>query len=358
MIVLTMILKKGNPSRWIKKYMATIKEIAESLSLSSATVSRALRNDETLSITPETKARIIMAAEKLGYMTKEQKKMSNTSLHSITVVHRQQTFRNQIESSYYFSVRTGIEDACRDQKVHCYFTTIESLSDYHQKTSGIIIVGNYSKTQFDKIRAKFPNIPTAVVGIISYYPSDIDHITHSNVESIQMALDYLFDKGHSRIGYLGVRETNGTHLFGSRKQQFINLMTAKSLFHPEWVKESEHGRDRVERGYETMKLWLEQQQDLPTAIFCANDPIALGALKAIHEFGLSIPNEISLLAHDGSYPTQYTTPPLSTIDVHPFSLGYEAVKLSMERILNNRKITKTLFLHPTLIERNSVKKLN
>lgn len=337
--------------------MATIKEIATNLGLSSATVSRALRNDETLSIQPETRAKIFMEAEKVGYKIKARKADSHRPEQIITVIHRQQTFRNQIDSAYYFSVRTGIEDACAQNGITCTFATLETLEDHTVNTQGIIIVGNYLKSDFDRILEKYGGLPMVSVGIISYYPEKIDHITHSNSVSVQIALDHLFKVGHTKIGYLGIREAPGTEQFTSRKEKFIEIMSENGCFRPEWVKESEHGRDRVERGYFTMQEWIAQHKEMPTAIFCANDPIALGALRALHEADIAVPEQISILAHDGSYPTQYSTPPLSTIDVHPFQLGFESLNVLVERLSGQRSITKSVVFYPELIQRSSVKKL-
>lgn len=337
--------------------MATIKDIAENLGLSSATVSRALRNDKTLSIQPETRARIFMEAEKLGYQLKSKRQSPEKKEFVITIIHKQQTFRNQIDSAYYFSVRTGIEDACTKNHITCTFATLETLDDSPVNTQGIIIVGNYQKEDFDSILKKYKGLPIVAVGIISYYPEKIDHITHSNAVSVTMALDHFFSCGHTKIGYLGIKEAPGTALFTSRREKFIEIMTEKGYFRPEWVWESERGKDRVERGYITMKTWIEKNEELPTALFCANDPVALGALKALYEAGISIPEQISIIGHDGSYPTQYSTPPLSTIDVHPFQLGYESLNVLLERITGGRTTAKKVCFYPELIERSSVKKL-
>lgn len=338
--------------------MATIKEIANSLGLSSATVSRALRNDETLSILPETRAKIFMEAEKTGYKVKVKKENTVKKEIFITVVHKQQTFRNQIDSAYYFSVRAGIEDACAKNRITCTFATMDDERGYLPDTQGIIIVGNYLKEDFDRILSKCTGLPIVTVGIISYYPNVIDHVTHSNSESLQMALDYLFNNGHTKIGYLGIKEASGTSFFTSRKQKFIEILSARNCFRPEWVLESEHGRDRVEQGYITMNEWLARGGELPTAIFCANDPIALGALNALREAGIDVPSQISIIAHDGSYPTQYSVPPLSTIDVHPFQMGTEALDLLLERIHGGRTVSKKVLFFPELIERASVRRIN
>lgn len=338
--------------------MVTIKEIAESLNLSSATVSRALRNDETLSISVETKTKIFMAAEQMGYVAKGKKSVPPKPKQHITVIHEQQTFRNQIDSSYYFSVRAGIEDLCIKKHYSNTFVTLDTLADFQTPTDGIVIVGNYTKEQFDLILSKFKEIPMVTVGIVSYYPEKIDHITFSNQDSMSMALEYLFQKGHTKIGYMGIEEAPGTSSFGSRKQYYIDIMKEKRCFKPEWLRESSHGRDRVEQGYLMMKEWLSEGSELPTAIFCANDPVALGVVRALFEAQIEIPGRISILTHDGSYPTQYSLPPLSTIDVHPYQLGKEAIVALSERISKKREHTKKVSFYPELIERESVQNIN
>ena len=95
--------------------------------------------------------------------------------------------------------------------------------------------------------------------------------------------------------------------------------------------------------------------ELPTAIFCANDPIALGAINGFAECGLKVPDDISIVAHDGSYPTQQSMPPLTTVDVHPFQLGVEAARLVLQHLDNELpSIPRRILLYPTLIERMSV----
>ena len=218
----------------------------------------------------------------------------------------------------------------------------------------VMIVGNYSQQQFDAILGAYPNVPIATAGIISYYPETIDHITFSNRETVKVALQHLRGMGHRQIGYLGIKEAEGTELFGSRKQTFIEIMRQAGTFHEDWVYESEHGKDRVEQGYNTMRSWLAKGDAMPTAIFCANDPIALGVVKALTESGYAIPRDISVMAHDGAYPTQYTIPELSTVDVHSYQLGVEGIYLLHERLSLGRKTAKRVYLYPSLISRDSV----
>jgi LacI family transcriptional regulator len=335
--------------------MVTIKEIAAKAHLSTAAVSRALRNDETLSITPETRAHIWAVATELGY-TRPAKASAPSSAaeRSITIVHKQQTFRNQIDSSYYFAVRSGIEDMCAKARVRLSVAPIEDLSPKTLVADGIVLVGNYTQAQFDALLPLAKRRPVAVVGIVAYRRDRVDQISYDNRDSVSLALSHLLEKGHRRIGYLGVKEASGTELFGSRKDAFTEIIRRYGEFHPEWILESDHGSDRVERGYSMAKA-LAALSELPTAIFCANDPIALGAINGFAECGLKVPDDISIVAHDGSYPTQHSMPPLTTVDVHPFQLGVEAARLVLQHLDNEiPSIPRRILLYPTLIERMSV----
>ncbi len=334
--------------------MATIKEIAAMLGLSSATISRALRNDETLAIAPETRARILMAAEQIGYAKKPPKRDKAQALAPILIVHKQQTFRNQIDSSYYFSVRSGIEDASAKARIKCSFCMIEHLEAWTDPVQGILLVGNYAQAQYERLSQYFPDAPTTAIGILAFLRDRIDHVTHSNQDSVRLALEHLFANGHQRIGYLGVEEAPGTSAFGSRRQVFVEMMQSRGFLNPAWIRESDHGTDRVERGYSLMKHWIEEGEALPSALFCANDPIALGAMKALHEAGIRVPQQMSIVAHDGSYPTQYAVPPLTTVDVHPYQLGVEGVHLLLEKIETPGRPAKQVRLYPELVVRESV----
>lgn len=335
--------------------MVTIKEIAETLGLSSSTVSRALRNDETLSIPPETQARILSTADELGYVRPVRSKPGRIE-KSILIVHKHQTFRNQIDSSYYFAVRSGIEQICTENHIQCSFIAIEEISNREKNLDGIIIVGNYAKSQYEDLLSLYSGLPVVVIGIVAYFRDRLDHVSYSNFDSVSLGVGHLLEMGHRDIGYVGVEEAPGTEMFGSRKTAFIRVLEENSLKSP-WVYEINHGSDRVEQGYQLMLSVIKDVPKLPTAFFCANDPIALGALRAFMENGIQVPEDISIVSHDGSFPTQYSFPPLTTVNVHPFELGMEGTRLLLQKMERKEAITREIFIFPELIVRKSVRKL-
>lgn len=338
--------------------MVTIKSIAEKLGLSSATVSRVLRNDETFSIPAETRTRIIMTAEEMGYKAPKSRKKSSSNTALYTIIHQKPTFRSEIDSSYYFLIRTGIEDFCQKHKYRCTFLSIEDSIVFSEKPTGIIIVGNFTPEHYETILSAAPHVPIVTIGSIIYHPERIDFVSYSSIASARLGIEYLLENGHRKIGFMGVVEYTGMEQFGSRKQEFIRMMKAAGIYHPEWVRECQLGESRVEQGYLAMKSWIDERTPLPTAIFCSNDPVALGIFRALTEAGLSVPEDISIVSHDGSFVTEHITPAITTVDVHPYQLGFEGAALLTEHLQTGRTIAKQLYLIPGLIQKGSVRKID
>lgn len=331
--------------------MVTIKEIAEKLNLSSATVSRTLNNDESLSIRPETRCLILSTAAEMGYVGKKKKKSKKEK--SVLIIHKHTTFRNQIDSAYYYTMRSGIEDICAKSNIDYSFKEIDYLDGKKINASGVLLVGNYTKEQFKGLLAVIGNLPVVVLGNVIFYKSHFNRVSFSNRDSVTAALRHLYKNGHRKIGYLGIAEAEGISHWDSRRETYINFMNTYALYRPEWLLESDHGADRVERGYNMAQKLLELEE-LPTAIFCANDSVALGAINCFTERGVRVPADISIVSHDGSYQTQYSVPPLTTIDVHPYQLGTEGTRLLLRRIESPVDYTCEILLTPTLVVRDSV----
>lgn len=332
--------------------MVTIKEIAEKLNLSSATISRTLNNDETLSIKPETRSLILSTAAEMGYVGKKKKKKSKKET-SILIIHKHTTFRKQIDSSYYYTMRSGIEDICAKSNISYGFKEIDNLDRKKVNASGVLLLGNYTKAQFKELLASIGNLPVVVIGTVIFYKHRFNRVSFSNRDSVLTGLKYLYKNGHRKIGYFGITEQEGTSSLDSRRETYINFVKSHSMYCPEWLLENNHGRDRVEQGY-CMAEKLLEQKELPTAVFCANDSVAIGAINCFTEKGLRIPADISIVSHDGSYPTQYSLPPVTTVDVHPYQLGTEGTRLLLRRIENPVDYCCEILLNPTLIVRNSV----
>ena len=112
----------------------------------------------------------------------------------------------------------------------------------------------------------------------------------------------------------------------------------------------------MENGYKGMMKLLEEK-DRPTAVFCMNDHVAIGALRALHECGVNCPGEISLIGIDNIEASNYTTPKLTTIHTPMQELGSISAKVLVDRIEGGHTISLKVFLPFSIVERESCRAL-
>ena len=115
------------------------------------------------------------------------------------------------------------------------------------------------------------------------------------------------------------------------------------------------GRYDLNSGYENMKKLLELE-NVPTAVFCANDDIGVGAMKAIFESGLKVPDDISVIGFDDSNFCNYVTPPLTSVKKDSLAMS-EYGGINLLNIIKNKEVNKEkIYIQSKLVIRKSVKK--
>lgn len=287
--------------------MATIKDIAQKANVSAATVSRILNQDDTLSVTGQTRERVLKIAQELNY-TKHLKNNTEKTL-SIGIFQWYSVFQ-ELEDPYYQSIRVGIEKYCADHDIHVirafhsdcnYPATLKDLD-------GLICIGKFNKEQIDT----FQNLNQNTIFIdMKTTKIHCNTIILDFYEAVVEALDYLYDLGHRKIAYLGGKEflSDNSIYFEERKDAYIRYCQKHSLDYETYLYEESF---TAESGYEMTKK-LIATGDLPTAIFAASDPIAIGAMRALYEAGYKIPEDISLVGFDDINIASFSNPPLTTV---------------------------------------------
>lgn len=331
--------------------MVTLVDIAQAAGVSKATVSRALREDPTLAITEETRERILRAARELGYKVREEKK-KNKEL-SIVVIHKEDHFNTKWNNSFYFSMRYGIEKQCLENKVRSSFLPIGYLDQTPKDINGIIIMGNFSMENQEKIRSFFgDHIPRVLIARKCSRPGTIDWITYDEVDCVRQAMDRLGHAGRKRILYVGGINLEGPDEKTHKIAYFKEYLKTHSQMECAGIIEGEHGTDS---GYVMMNQWLSREKGpLPDGILASNDPIAFGILRALAEKGIHVPGEVSVVGINGDAPGENTVPPLTSVDLHTSELGEEAVRCLLEQMRGLRRFAKKVQYSPELIERKSV----
>lgn len=330
--------------------MATILDIANLVGVSKSTVSRALREDPTLSIGEDTRKRIFSAAQELGYKIKKEKVISGGL--TFVIVHKDTHFLNQLDNAYYFSARYGIEKMCLKHHIQCLFIPYSFLQQLPSRFDGAVILGNFEEGQMREIYSALRGVPLAFIGKINYMQKEMDWITYDIKDCVDIAMQNLLDTHHRNVLYVGGLDVPGTPESYHKLYHFKHFLRMHQEMVAVDVVEGEHG---AESGYHMMQEWLSCNHELPDAIFVSNDPLAVGVLRALTEHEIVVPTEISVISINGDGPGESLAPPLTTVDIHTEIMGEESIACLLEQLRMGRRITKKVLFTPCLIKRKSVK---
>lgn len=333
--------------------MATIKDIAKKAGVSSATVSRVLNYDETLSVSDEKRKLILEIAEQLDYQTPRNRRSGGGLSYKIGLIHWY-TLRQELEDPYYMSIRLGIEKTCYENGVDMVkiYSPEENNLEKLEGCDGLIAIGKFH----DKEIERFRKVTEAIVFVDSSpREMEFDSVVSDLGAAVENALEYLIKKGHTHIGYIGGQEYIGPErvpLGECRLETFKSFLRKRGLLDESQVLV---GSFVAESGYQLMKKTIKESEKLPTAFFFGSDSMAIGGLRAINEVGLRIPEDVAVLGINDIPTAKYMSPPLSTVRIHKEFMGETAVELLLERLVKKRSIAKKVVVPTRLVERASTK---
>jgi LacI family transcriptional regulator len=337
--------------------MATLKDIAERAKVSTATVSRVLNNDHSLSVSEETRERIFSIAEEIGYKPERLKRMKKENLLSYKQIGLLFWIStdDEKEDPYFASVRLSIEKHCEAMGVAigkvARGRNVDSSS--FQQMDGLIVVGSFD---VEDIQAVYPNSRAIVLVNPMLDNLDYDSVKINFQKALEDVLQHLFKLGHEKIGMIGGVEylnklgsvKKGRMVVDPRQAHFERIMKERGCLNPVFVCVGEWSTGS---GYEQMKRLLSKPER-PTACFVSNDPMAIGALRALHEAGVKVPEEMAVIGFDDIEVAAFVNPPLTTVRVFPEQIGKTAVQLLVER-LEGREPTMQVTIGTELVIRES-----
>jgi len=338
--------------------MATIRQIAELAQVSTATVSRVLNNDPTLSTSAETKQRIFAIAEEIGYKPKQLRKQRLELQRSTAEIGLLfwSTADEGNTDPYFKEVRRGIELHCEEYGLNINKVIRGDLAQVQQEVAsldGLLVVGSI---EVDEVLEVFPK-PNSIVFVNHGEPIYEYDSVHMHFEAaVERAYRYLYKLGHVDIAFIGGSEyvyslkNAGQHRHGiEHRYRAFRAMQQKYKQQYDCIEEVEDWSSQG--GYEAMLRILDREKR-PTACFVASDAMAVGALSALHERGIRVPEEMSIIGFNDIELAGFVIPPLTTLRAHAEQLGRTAVKLLMER-LEGREAAVQVKIATTLIERAS-----
>ena len=330
--------------------MATIKDIAQLAGVSTATVSRILNEDPSLSTSLDTKRRVIDAANKLNYT--KTKKVSK-AVFTLGIL---QWFSQEQEAndSYYLMIRKGIEDFCIKNSiamVRVYKTSADYISQL-EGIDGLMCIGKFNVDEVERLKGITTNIVFLDMPVEDY---SVTTFTLDFEKSVTEALEYLKSLGHERIAYLGGKEyIDVNDVFDDeRRNTYVKFCENNNMNASEYLIEEDYS---IEAGYNMMKELLGRNV-LPTAVFAASDQIAFGAMKAISNAGLRIPEDISIIGFDDTQMSEYTIPALTTIHAPAYAMGQYGVNFLFGANNCNIETTIKVKMQCNLVKRDSCARL-
>jgi DNA-binding LacI/PurR family transcriptional regulator len=182
---------------------------------------------------------------------------------------------------------------------------------------------------------------------------EITHVDNDNVRAAKDATEYLIGYGHKKIGFIGgsselmVTVDRITGYQQALKNADLTI-TNEYVIHEEFLREGGQGAVR-----ELMAL-----EHPPTALVVADDFMALGVLHTLDELGISVPDDLSIVSFNNVLLAEMARPPLTSVDINIFELGYQASKNLIVMVESNNEPTKRLIISHQIIERLSCSKPN
>jgi LacI family transcriptional regulator len=203
--------------------MATLKDIAKLADVSTATVSRVLNLDETISVTSETKRKIFQAANKLSYTKVARKQQRTSSTYHIGLIYGFSEIE-EVNDPYFLTIRLGIEEICREKNAKITYIKPDNqiLDEDNENTfDGLIFLGRYKKSYIDK----FKKFTTNIVLVHTYFDGfEYDSVSVDFSQIARDVIDYFLQDNHTKIGLIGAHERiiNSSKFFNTYSPYYFN----------------------------------------------------------------------------------------------------------------------------------------
>ncbi|EPS8933091.1 substrate-binding domain-containing protein [Vibrio cholerae] len=333
--------------------MATMKDIARLAGVSTSTVSHVINKSRFVS--DEIAERVNNAAQQLNY--------APSALARSLKMNRTKTIGMLVTTStnpFFGEVVKGVERSCYHQGYNLILCNTEgdnqrmkaSINTLLQKrVDGLLLMCSTLEGERLDVFDRYPDIPIVVMdwGPILFAS---DKIQDNSLQGGYMAAKHLIECGHKEIGCITgplIRHQAQMRYEGYKRA----LAEAGIAINPDWIVESDF---ECEGGYQAFEK-LYQRGKLPSALFVSNDMMAMGVIQAASQRGLRVPDDLSLIGYDDVHIAKFMTPALTTIHQPKYRLGKAAVDTLLYRLENPDTMAQVVQLEPTLVVRNSVRKL-
>ena len=322
-----------------KRSSVTQKQIAKRAGVSQTLVSLALNGSYDVMLSDETRQRVLDVAEEMGYVPQAAAKAlvqgRSTNIGLILIQPHYHVFRDP----YIPNVITGLSSVVRAQG---YRLLVEHIVDRNDlplisrmlkggEVAGIVLSMIYGVENIvaPLVAEEYPIV------MLDLAPDEYNAVTIDHLTGVRRAVDHIVSLGHHQIGCIMYGPSTPHN--DKRVQAFIAALADNDITFNESYLRS--GYYNPETGYKAMQELL-QLQPIPTAVFGMNDLMAVGAMRAILDAGLRIPEDIAIVGYDDMRFAPFIEPTLTTVRAPEVAQGKFAGNLLID-LINGKQINET-----------------
>lgn len=338
----------------MKLMTVTIKDVAKLANVAPSTVSRVIANNPRIS--KATAQKVKKAMEQLGYHPNlNARNLASQSTQTIGLV-MPSSGDVVFQNPFFPTVLQGISEGAHEKQYAMHMTTGKTDKEIldavirmvqGKSVDGVILLNSKVEDQVISY-LKGREFPFVLIGKPYKDVEEITHVDNDNFRAMKEATEYLIEHGHSQIAFIGGSlELTVTveRLLGFERA----LRNAKIPLKNEYIIHEEFLR---EGGQEAVRE-LMSLEERPTALVVADDFMALGVLNMLDELGIKVPEDISIVSFNNVLLAEMSKPPLTSVDINIFDLGYQASKSLIQMIENSKEPTKRIIIAHKLVERLS-----
>lgn len=340
---------------------ATLQDVANLANVSVATASLAL-NGKT--VKAQTRIKVLEAAQKLNYVANSIGKnliSGKTNTVGLYIFNTKDETGLTEECSYFYNILRGVLHVTEKYGYSFHFDIgywedSGSNTQFNQKVyshsfDGVIVMPYYVHHYFFMDTLEKLHFPYVIYNP-NIHVDPAKCIIVDNYAGAQKATDYLIDIGFTRIGFINGPENHFDAI--NRGRGFYNALIKRGLqVYNEDIVNSDF---TIQGGYLAMQQIINNHPTLPEALFCANDYMAAGAMKALYQMGYQVPRDISIIGYDDTDIARGIFPALTTIQNPTFQMGQLAAERLFDIILGRNSPQESIILKPELIVRESCRR--
>ncbi|MGV8830797.1 MAG: LacI family DNA-binding transcriptional regulator [Devosia sp.] len=339
-----------------------IKDIADSANVAVSTVSHVLNG--TAPISSEVRHRVIEAASALGYLARRREKAAIAVLRTVLLAVPSDTLPHNEHNDYSWRLLSALMRECERRGIQVVPLQIDK-----PLVNGALVVEQARIAAVDGILLLNEDRPDllqeiALAGVPAVlmngedHEMQIDSVTPGNRFAARYATNWLIEQGHRNILHL---TWEGRSTIRRRRDGFLDAFRANGLsLETAYIQQADGYFP--EMGAAAIERWIAKHEGMGgvTAIFCAADNLALGAMTALRKAGIAMPEDVSVVGFDGVALGELTAPALTTVSVPLEHMGTAALHLLEQRIVNaaDAPPANRLELGCRLTIRNSARKLD